>query len=103
MPGSGRSPGGGGNGNPLQYSCLVNPMDRGTGRLQSIMSQRVVHTRMQENIITNNARVKTLVFTSLGAYMYLSRTKVEKWPCWVPGHVWFIFYGVLQHHSQTGL
>ena len=26
-PGSGRSPGGG-HGNPLQYSCLQNPMDR---------------------------------------------------------------------------
>ena len=29
IPGSGRSPGGG-NHNPLQYSCLGNPMDRGT-------------------------------------------------------------------------
>ena len=28
-PGWGRSPGGG-HGNPLQYSCLENPMDRGT-------------------------------------------------------------------------
>ena len=28
IPGWGRSPGGG-NGNPLQYSCLENPMDRG--------------------------------------------------------------------------
>ena len=28
MPGSGRSPEEG-NGNPLQYSCLGNPMDRG--------------------------------------------------------------------------
>ena len=28
IPGSGRSPGGG-HGNPLQYSCLENPMDRG--------------------------------------------------------------------------
>ena len=28
-PGTGRSPKGG-NGNPLQYSCLGNPMDRGT-------------------------------------------------------------------------
>ena len=27
LPGSGRSPGGG-HGNPLQYSCLENPMDR---------------------------------------------------------------------------
>ena len=29
IPGSGRSPGEG-NGNPLQYLCLENPMDRGT-------------------------------------------------------------------------
>ena len=28
IPGSGRSPGEG-NGNPLQYSCLENPMDKG--------------------------------------------------------------------------
>ena len=28
IPGLGRSPGGG-NGNPLQYFCLENPMDRG--------------------------------------------------------------------------
>ena len=31
IPGSGRSPGGG-HGNPLQYSRLENPMDRGAGR-----------------------------------------------------------------------
>ena len=31
IPGSERSPGGG-NGNPLQYSCLENPMDRGALR-----------------------------------------------------------------------
>ena len=29
IPGWGRTPGEGG-GNPLQYSCLENPMDRGT-------------------------------------------------------------------------
>ena len=28
IPGSGRSPGEG-NGNPLQYSCLDNPVDKG--------------------------------------------------------------------------
>ena len=31
IPGSGRSPGGG-NHNPLQYSCLGNPTDRGVWR-----------------------------------------------------------------------
>ena len=32
IPGSGRSPGGG-NDNPLQYSCLENPMGRGVPRV----------------------------------------------------------------------
>ena len=31
IPGSGRSPGGG-HGNPFQYSCLENRMDRGAWR-----------------------------------------------------------------------
>ena len=35
IPGLGRSPGEG-NGNPFQYSCLENLMDRGAGRLQSV-------------------------------------------------------------------
>ena len=53
IPGSGRAPGEG-NGNPLQYSCLENPMDRGTwwatihavtkpGGLQKMGSQRIGH------------------------------------------------------------
>ena len=32
-----------GNGSPLQYSCLGNPMDRGDWWLQSIGSERVRH------------------------------------------------------------
>ena len=35
IPGSGRSPGGG-NGNPLQYFCLENPMDRRTKRATTV-------------------------------------------------------------------
>ena len=35
IPGLGRSPGEG-NGIPLQYSCLGNPMGRGPGGLQSM-------------------------------------------------------------------
>ena len=42
IPGSGRSPEEE-NGNPLQYSCLENSMDRGADRLQSMGSQRVGH------------------------------------------------------------
>ena len=40
IPGSERSPGGG-NGNPLQYSCLENPMDRGGWR---VLVQRVTES-----------------------------------------------------------
>ena len=39
IPGWGRSPGGG-NGSPLQYSCLRNPMDRAAGGLQDMGSQK---------------------------------------------------------------
>ena len=42
IPGSGRSPEGG-NGNPLQYSCLENPMTDEPGGLQSMGSRRVGH------------------------------------------------------------
>ena len=44
IPGSGRSPGGG-NGNPFQYSCLGNPMDRGAW-------QAIVHWVIKESDIT---------------------------------------------------
>ena len=40
IAGSGRSPGGG-HGNPFQYSCLENPMDREAGGLKPIGSKRV--------------------------------------------------------------
>ena len=42
IPGSGRSPGEG-NGNPLQYSCLENPMDRGAWRATVHKVSRVGH------------------------------------------------------------
>ena len=44
VPGSGRSPGEG-NGNPLKYSCLENPMDRGAW-------QATVHEVSQESDTT---------------------------------------------------
>ena len=46
IPGSGKSPREG-NGNPLQYSCLGNPMDKESGGLQSMGSPEV-----QYNLVT---------------------------------------------------
>ena len=42
IPGSGRLPGEG-NGNPLQYSCLGNPMDRGAWQVTVHWVARVRH------------------------------------------------------------
>ena len=39
VPGSGRSPGGG-NGSPLQDSCLGDPRDRGAWQAESVGSQK---------------------------------------------------------------
>ena len=40
IPGWGRAPGGG-HGNPLQYSCLENPMDKGAWWTTVHRSQRI--------------------------------------------------------------
>ena len=51
VPGSGRSPGEG-NGNPLQYSCLDNPLDRGAW-------QAIVHGVTKEPDTTQPLNNKT--------------------------------------------
>ena len=50
IPELGRSPGEG-NGNPLQYSCLENPVERGAWcRLQSMGSQRLEHDLSDQTV-----------------------------------------------------
>ena len=50
IPGGGRSPAGG-NGNPFQYSCQENPIDRGPCRAkQSMGSQTIGHNWVSEHI-----------------------------------------------------
>ena len=44
IPGLGRSPGGG-HGNPPQYSCLENPMDRGARQAAAQGSESRTHCR----------------------------------------------------------
>ena len=59
IPGSGRSLGGG-NGKLLQYSCLINPLDRGACKLGSMGSQRVGY-----NWATEHTVVMTMVLTQI--------------------------------------
>ena len=46
--GTGRHPGGGGNGNLLQYSCLGNPMDR------EACYSLCGHKRVRHDLVTKN-------------------------------------------------
>ena len=52
IPESGRSPGGG-HGNPLQYSCLENPTDRGAWR---VMVHRVPESQRQLKQLSMHAQ-----------------------------------------------
>ena len=54
IPGSGRFPGGA-HGNPLQYSCLENAMDRGAWRATVQMSQRIGHD--WSDLSLNNGKI----------------------------------------------
>jgi len=54
IPGSERSPGRG-NGNPLQYSCLGNPMDRGAWQARArrvAKSQTCLDTHTQKRYLS---------------------------------------------------
>ena len=84
IPGLGRSPGEG-NGNPLQYPCLENLMDRG---LQSMASQRVGHDWATN---TNTYSVSWLASMSsiflCAALLSILLSLPRGW------HVWITFIG----------
>ena len=65
VPGSGRSPGGG-DGNPLQYSCLENPMDRGAWWATAHKSQRVGHDRATSLSLSLYVKKPSLAAPELG-------------------------------------
>ena len=69
IPGLGRSPGGG-HGNPLQYSCLESPMDRGTWRAT------VFEVTKSQTRLSNEAHT----------YLNVDDKKSETWP-W-KGDIW---------------
>ena len=66
IPWSGRSTGGG-NGNPVQYSCLENPMDRGAwqatvhGVVKSQM-QLSTHMHTHSNVLSMTITLSTVFF-----------------------------------------
>ena len=90
---------GGGNGYPLQYSCLENPMDTGSwqttvhGVVESDMAEQLTHThthahtgngifwaRLNGNLLT--LHFLSVLATSLGSLLFISALgRPESFPC----------------------
>ena len=119
IPGSGRSPGGG-RGNPLHYSCLENPMDRGHHGLQSIGSRRVrhdwrdlaQHTRicivydLKVFLVNEERRIMQLIW-DWGIVIASRKEEKEKGPDLVRSETWGIVHlggseGVYWSHGYWG-
>ena len=64
ISGSGRSPGGG-NSNPLQYSCLGNPMNRGAWWATVHGVARVGHKTLNNNLATKQKQWSKVLYYSL--------------------------------------
>ena len=81
IPELGRSPGEG-NGNPLQYSCLENSMDRGTWQaIQSMDSQRVRYnwvTNTHTHTHTHTHKCTLTIWLSIPTPRYLSKQSEVK-------------------------
>ena len=65
IPGFGRCPGGE-NGNPLQYSCLENYMDRGAWQVTVIQKPRVIQASQVTQVVKNLAAMQETQVQSLG-------------------------------------
>jgi len=70
IPGSGRSPGGG-NGSPLEYPCLGNPLDRGAWRV-TVHAVTKSHTRLSDWAQQQNENTHTFekALMILGGWMW---------------------------------
>ena len=101
IPGLGRSPGGG-HGNPFQYSCLENPMDRGAWQLQSIGSQTF---RNDKQFSMHTHRTINWDYSGLYIANHFSLSACERLLKWrlnylclmcLPTATYFLFFKLLQ-------
>ena len=86
-PGSGKSLGEG-NGNPLQYSCLENIMDRGAWRAKSMGSQRVRHNWVTFTLILHSRGTAKFTSGVNGDFVWGKRKKKDQ-----PLRLWASLYG----------
>ena len=102
IPGSGISPGKG-NGNPLQYSCLKNSLDRGAG-------QATVHiSRVRYNLATKPLNLNILQnrYACVSCVKHENSVEININNIIIPPNkstkVWFIYFINLQAVERNGI
>ena len=83
IPGLGRSPGEG-HGNPVQYSCLENPMDRGAWRAK-VHSVAKNQTRLTWLNTQTHGINKTTYGTGLRQHFVTCKLTIHRWGPWDQG------------------
>ena len=86
VPGSGRFPGGG-NRNPLQYSCLENPWTEEPGWLLSIGSQRIRHDWASKHMFLYMG-ILSLSFCEF-MYLCISNSLKKEAKRYIHAHIYF--------------
>ena len=76
IPGSGRSPGRG-HGNPLQYSCPENPMDRGAWQA-TVHRVTKSHTRLKRLSMHTIIKLGTIQINVTAIFTVLSLSKISR-------------------------
>ena len=88
IPESRRSPGGG-HGNPLQYSCLENPMDRGAWRatVHGVAKSQTRLKQLSMHACTGDSGISRLqvVWNFLGHHLQFHLSDCTTSPCSLPG------------------
>ena len=97
--GSGRSPGEG-NGNPLQYSCLENPMDRGAWWVAKSWGRKELDTTKRLHSLTQNKSLSEYLTKHILKFLSGFFFVVEAY-IWVASFIFSTFQSEIEHSTHS--
>ena len=102
IPGSGRFPGRG-HGNPLQYSCLENPMDRGNwwATVHRVTKSRTQLSNWARTHVGSRGRHRSQETSATGTWVSQTRPEDNQAQCPRP-RCWLNFRAVMSKAARRG-